>query len=159
MIVLDQHPSVRNPMNKSTIVAALISLAACTAPTPALTLPPPALTSPTPAPASIPTSTPTSAPTSLTSTPSSRCLSSNDADAHIGQVTCVSGVVVSTYKDPNSSAFFIDFETARTGFYGVSFRYTWDNLRGQCVVIRGRIERFRGRPQIVIADRSQLSFC
>ncbi len=57
------------------------------------------------------------------------------------------------------SAFFINYSQDRTAFYGVSFDLRWENLVGRCVRLRGVIETYRGRPEIIIRDRAQLEFC
>ncbi len=90
---------------------------------------------------------------------SSRCISWTDANKHISKNTCIYGVVYTTYKDPNSGAFFIDFDNTRTSFYGVSFKWVWNGLKDQCVEIYGTIESYRGRPQIVIESTDQLKGC
>ena len=87
------------------------------------------------------------------------CISWTEAYSHIGENTCVSGMVDSTYKDPNSSAFFINFDGTRTSFSSVSFKWVWDGLKGQCVEIYGKISTYRGRPQIVIENKDQLRGC
>ncbi len=88
-----------------------------------------------------------------------RCITYRDADAYVGQYTCVRGVVFRTFNDPNSTASFIDFDTSSTTFQGFSFRLSFDGLQGQCIIITGRIARYRSRTQIVINDRDQISFC
>jgi DNA/RNA endonuclease YhcR with UshA esterase domain len=75
----------------------------------------------------------------------------------MGETTCVRGVVYSTNK--SGSTFFIDFDNTRNSFYGVSFKHTWDDLRGKCVEISGKISPYRGRPQIIIEEREQLRGC
>ena len=75
----------------------------------------------------------------------------------MNEVTCVRGTVYATNK--SGSTFFIDFDNTRSSFYGVSFRHTWDNLKGQCVEISGRITPYNGRPQIVIESKDQLGMC
>lgn len=57
------------------------------------------------------------------------------------------------------SAFFINYSQDRTSFYGVSFDFRWENLVGRCVRLRGVIETYRGRPEIIIRDPAQLEFC
>ncbi len=88
-----------------------------------------------------------------------RCIMWNVVPSHIGETTCVRGNVTSTYKDPKSNAFFIDFDDSWSSFYAISFKYTWDNLKGQCVEISGKIAPYNGRPQIIVESRSQLQLC
>jgi hypothetical protein len=71
----------------------------------------------------------------------------------------VRGTVYSTYKDAQSGAFFIDFDNTRTSFYAVSFKYTWDGLKGKCVGISGKIVPYRDRPEIVVESETQLALC
>ncbi len=75
----------------------------------------------------------------------------------MGETTCVRGIVYSTNK--SGSTFFIDFDNTRASFYGVSFKYTWDNLRNKCVEIYGKISPYNGRPQIVIEEQGQVREC
>lgn len=85
------------------------------------------------------------------------CLKYQFAGSYIGQQECVSGIVVDTYA--TESAFFINYSQDRTSFYGVSFDFRWENLVGRCVRLRGVIETYRGRPEIIIRDPAQLEFC
>jgi len=85
------------------------------------------------------------------------CLNYQFANRHIGQQDCVSGTVVDTYA--SDKAFFINYSLDRMTFYGVSFDLRWENLTGRCVRLQGLIEEYKGRPQIVIRDASQLQFC
>jgi DNA/RNA endonuclease YhcR with UshA esterase domain len=75
----------------------------------------------------------------------------------MGETVCVRGTVYSTNK--SGSTFFIDFDNTRVSFYGVSFRYTWYDLDGQCVEITGPVSEYRGRPQMVIEKKEQLEVC
>ena len=59
----------------------------------------------------------------------------------------------------SGSAFFVDFDGTRNSFYGVSFKYTWDDLDGKCVELTGPISEYRGRPQIIVENREQLNLC
>ncbi len=88
---------------------------------------------------------------------SSACISYKDVNAHMGETTCVRGSVISTGK--SGTTFFIYFDNAGDSFYAVSFNHTWDNLRGKCVEISGKLVLFRGRAEIILDDESQLSFC
>ncbi len=108
------------------------------------------------APTPLPTTPAPAQPTHAESS-SGICISYKEAASHVGETTCVRGFVSSTNK--SGTAFFIDFDNARESFYAVSFKHTWDNLRGRCVEIAGKVSLFRGRPQIIIDDESQLSFC
>jgi hypothetical protein len=85
------------------------------------------------------------------------CIAWKEAADHVGETTCVRGTVYSANK--SVSTFFIDFDGARASFYGVSFRHTWDDLRGKCVEISGKISPYNGRPQIVIDNKEQVREC
>lgn len=87
----------------------------------------------------------------------SGCLGYKDATTHVNETTCVRGTVTSAEK--SGSTFFIYFDDAATSFYAVSFTRTWDNLRGKCIEISGKISTFRNRAQIVIDKEEQLSLC
>ncbi len=89
--------------------------------------------------------------------PSSACISYKDANDHMGETTCVRGSVSSTGK--TGATFFINFDETLDSFYAVSFNRTWDNLRGRCVEVSGKITLFRGRPEIILDNENQLSFC
>ncbi len=93
----------------------------------------------------------------VTPKPSSACISYKDANDHMGETTCVRGSVSSTGK--SAATFFIYFDEAMDSFYAVSFNHTWDNLRGRCVEVSGKITLFRGRPEIILDNENQLSFC
>lgn len=85
------------------------------------------------------------------------CISWKEAFAHIGEQTCVTGIVTSTYN--SGRAFFINFTSNRTAFYAVSFDYIWDDLQGSCVIVEGEIVRYENRPEIIIRDPNQLKSC
>ena len=87
------------------------------------------------------------------------CITFIEAEAYIGQSKCVGGIVVAVFQDVGSSTFFMNFDGARTGFYAVSFKERYDNLEGKCVIIIGKIDRFGGRPQIIVNDRTQIRLC
>lgn len=80
-----------------------------------------------------------------------------DAYAHIGEQTCVEGIVTWTYD--SGRAFFIDFTSDRRAFYGVSFDYVFYDLVGQCVRLYGLVETYEGRPEIIIRDQEQVRYC
>ncbi|HRV91430.1 MAG TPA: SH3 domain-containing protein [Anaerolineae bacterium] len=88
----------------------------------------------------------------------SECVFWSEAQGYIGQNACIWGVVASTYK--SEQAFFINFSaTDDTVFYGVSFDHSWANLGGKCVVLRGLVETYEGRPEIIIRELNQLQSC
>ena len=100
----------------------------------------------------------TQAPSSAASSAqSASCIDWKEASANVNRTTCVRGVVSNT--NLSGTTFFIDFDNTRTSFYAVSFNYTWENLRGKCVEISGRISLYNGRPQIILDKQNQLSFC
>lgn len=123
------------------------------APSPAQSIATPTVTRP---PASPPGPAPSATAISAERNPDG-CLKYQFADRYIGQEECVSGTVVGTYD--SGSAFFINYSEDRSSFYGVSFDFRWENLVGRCVRLRGVIETYRGRPEIIIRDRAQLEFC
>lgn len=108
---------------------------------------------PTQAPPTLPPPTrPPSRPTS------SSCISWQDAEAHMNETTCVSGIVYSTYD--SGKAFFINFSNSRSAFYAVAFPpLKWEGLKGRCVEISGKIVPYQGRAEIIINSVSQLKFC
>lgn len=86
------------------------------------------------------------------------CVGWSEAGDHLGEDTCVYGVVSSTHNA--DEAFFINFSDADpTSFYGVSFDYYWGDLTGLCLTLYGRIETYEGRPQIIIEEPDQLADC
>lgn len=98
----------------------------------------------------------TQAPANVASAQAS-CIDWKDAPANVNKTTCVRGIVSNT--NLSGTTFFIDFDNTRTSFYAVSFNYTWENLRGKCVEISGRISLYNGRPQIILDKQDQLKFC
>jgi hypothetical protein len=90
-------------------------------------------------------------------TASVSCISWKDAAMHLNETTCVTGIVTSATQ--NGSTFFINFDNSRTSFYAVSFKYTWDNLKGKCVELHGKIVPYNGRPEIVIERQEQVRMC
>jgi len=114
------------------------------------------LPSPTATPSPRPSPTPSATLNSAERNPDG-CLKYQFAGRYVGQQECVSGTVVGTYD--SGSAFFINYSEDRSSFYGVSFDFRWENLVGRCVRLRGVIETYRGRPEIIIRDRAQLEFC
>ena len=87
------------------------------------------------------------------------CITYDDAVEFIGQLKCVGGIVTTVFQDPGSATTFINFEAARTGFYAVSFKERYDDLKSKCVLVYGKIDRYLGRPQIIVNDRSQIRLC
>lgn len=86
------------------------------------------------------------------------CIPWTQANKYINETTCVWGIVTSTYYSEN--AFFINFsETDYSVFYGVSFDYRWDNLKGRCIILNGLIQTYEGRPEIIIEHPTQLESC
>lgn len=168
------------PATPARVVVTVIVIVTATSPpaTATATMPPPTRT-PLPATVALRPTTPRPSVTrylpSLTATPSPRpsptpsatlnsaernpdgCLKYQFAGRYVGQQECISGTVVGTYD--SGSAFFINYSEDRTSFYGVSFDFRWENLVGRCVRLRGVIETYRGRPEIIIRDPAQLEFC
>lgn len=111
----------------------------------------------TPYPPYIPDPTPTSTPTPHWSSPTGECLHWTEAGRHIGETTCVCGVVTHTHD--SGKAFFVNFTSERSAFYGVSFDHTWNGLEGQCICLSGLIETYKSRPQIIIRTPNQVDSC
>ncbi len=84
------------------------------------------------------------------------CIWWHQAQAYVGSHQCICGVVADTYDDPNSAAFFINFDFDRRGYYAVSFNLTFTSIEGHCVEICGLVELYRGRPQTIISELNQL---
>ena len=88
------------------------------------------------------------------------CISYTTADAHVGQTVCVTGTVRSATQ--SGSTYFINFDSSRASFYAVSFTLDYLSLplaKDQCIRLRGRIDVYNGRPQIVLRDASQIAVC
>lgn len=96
----------------------------------------------------------------------SATISDNEAAEHIGETATVCGMVASVYFASRSRArpTFLDFgaDYPRESFTAVVFgddrRSFGDlgNLRGYKVCVTGPIETYRGRPEIILHQRSQL---
>jgi hypothetical protein len=117
---------------------------------------PPATAEPAASIAPTGTKEPTATPAPVETEALPTCISWRDAGAYIGTSQCVCGVVTGTYDDPNSSAFFINFEPDRVGYYAISFEHTFTGLEGRCVIVCGIVEDFRGRPQTIINSLDQI---
>lgn len=77
---------------------------------------------------------------------------------HIGEQACVEGFVTETYD--SGRAFFINFDPAPGTFYAVAFDHKFPDIEGSCVRISGKIQTYRGRPQIIIRDPdAQMASC
>lgn len=88
----------------------------------------------------------------------SGCYTWDEAAAHIGEEACVEGFVTGTYD--SGRAFFINFDPVPGTFYAVAFDYKFPDIEGTCVRISGKIETYKGRPQIVIRDPDrQMASC
>ncbi|MCB0076402.1 MAG: hypothetical protein KDD73_03190 [Anaerolineales bacterium] len=85
------------------------------------------------------------------------CWPWHEAYLHLSESGCVEGVVSSTGQ--SASVFFINFSPDRSTFYGVSFDWGWEELAGECVHLTGQISEYNGRPQLIINDPSQMSYC
>ncbi len=114
-------------------------------------------TEPTLVPTLLPTVEPTAAPTEIPPpAPASNCFPYEQASAHIGETTCVRGVVFNTYF--TNTAFFIDFDGTHNAFFGSSVNGSFNNLIGKCVEIRGLVDVYKGRPYILF-NANQFQFC
>jgi len=140
------------------VVACLWSaISGCTSDYSSRSLPPTYTLYPTYTPYPTPTSTPTHPPTPHWSPPTGECLHWTEAGRHIGEATCVCGVVTHTHD--SGKAFFINFTSDRSAFYGVSFDYTWDDLEGQCICLSGLVGTYNGQAQIIIRTPNQVDSC
>jgi hypothetical protein len=100
----------------------------------------------------------TAAPTAVPSPSNSACIGWQQARDAVGQTACVTGMVTNVSNRPTSH--FIDFSPDRTSFYVFSPSQTFDtSLKGKCIEVRGKIELFRDRPQIVVNDPGQVRQC
>jgi len=79
-----------------------------------------------------------------------QCISYTVAVKHIGEYTCVYGIVTHTHDSSNAS--FIDFDSSYDSFYLVSFTTKFEGwgLEGHCLAAVGSIETYNGRPEMVI---------
>lgn len=89
-----------------------------------------------------------------------RCITWEEANTHIGEYTCVYGIVTHTYDDTNAS--FVNFDDSRFSFYLVSFDFLLGeaDLEGHCLAALGSIGQHQGRSQMeIMYPDTQLYFC
>jgi hypothetical protein len=94
-----------------------------------------------------------------------KVISPFDAAAHVGQAVTVEGVASEVFTDKRSGTTFIDMggRYPNNVFTGVIFRnYAGafgdvHRLEGKTVGITGRVQMYKGKPEIILKNRSQLS--
>lgn len=92
-------------------------------------------------------------------------ISAAEAANHIGETVTVEGVASEVFTDRRSGVTFIDLggRYPNNTFTGVVFRNSAGSfpnvhqLEGRTVGITGRIRLYKGRPEIILRSRSQLS--
>ena len=147
-----------------------------TAPPPAPVQPTPAPPVPTPVPTPkpvVPTPTPVPAPADLidvTDRAALLTIAAGDDPAHPGRVAAVRGRVAAASTSRTGSVFRISFVGVDTGFAAVCFpardlfqqmqsKFGGTNgsgLTGKFVRITGKVETYKGEPQIVVTDPEQI---
>lgn len=91
-----------------------------------------------------------------------------DAASHVGQTATVCGVVASTKYAANSRAqpTFLDmgqpypneaFTTVIFGSDRAKFGEPETTLRGKRICVTGQVRNYRGKPEIIVSDPSQLT--
>jgi hypothetical protein len=93
----------------------------------------------------------------------SRCVSWLDAGDHIGEYTCIEGTVVRTYN--SGKAVFLNFHDPYQGYFSiVIWPEDWGKFspppeikyRGKQVRVTGKIELYKGSPEIVVRNPEQI---
>ena len=89
-------------------------------------------------------------------------ISSKDAKDFIGETKIIRGIVASVYVS-NKGTVLINFDEAypnatfvaviKTGNSGVSYA---DVKKGSIMTITGKIEEYKGKPEIILNDQSQI---
>jgi DNA/RNA endonuclease YhcR with UshA esterase domain len=88
----------------------------------------------------------------------------SQATSHLGQSATVEGIVSDVYHAASGNAVFIDIggRYPKNQFAGVIFSDDEakfpevDSLRGQTVDLTGTIKLYRGRPEIILTDPTQI---
>ena len=134
---------------------------------------------PTPAPIVTPVATPISTPApttpTLTLTPSQTktkwkgsdegVISYLDAGKYIGQTKTVEGTIVKTYKYTKGKIIFLNFHDPYQGYFtAIIWSSDWDKFpfapevyyKGKEVRVTGEIIEYKGSPEIVVRDPSQI---
>jgi hypothetical protein len=91
-------------------------------------------------------------------------ISPSEADAHIGQIAIIEGIVSEVHFDRRSGTTFIDLggHYPANTFSGVIFARSRaafpdvPTLEGRTVDISGKIDRSRGKPEIILTSPGQL---
>lgn len=100
---------------------------------------------------------------SLSTLAAAECVPFTKAGDHIGETTCVSGKVVGVSYS-KSGVFFLNFCQDYRGcsfsvvVFARDIRDVGDvrALEGKEIEIRGKIKSYKGQPEIILRDRSQL---
>jgi len=94
------------------------------------------------------------------------CISAEEAQRHVGENTCVCGVVASArYAPKGRRPTFLNLDTPYPN--QVFTALIWGNdrskfgepekaLEGKRICVSGAIELYRGKPEIILYDRGQL---
>jgi hypothetical protein len=102
-------------------------------------------------------------PSALTLAAQPVCYTPEQAAVHVGETACVDGLVTSAFwaQQSNGRPTFLDFGTSFTVVIWQEDRGKFnpppETLRGQRLRVQGRIETFRGKPQIIARNPSQLT--
>ena len=163
-------------MRKLLVVLVLLSVlvSACSStPTPTDT-PKSSTHSPTPtntARSAIPTSTPTNTPRPPTPTPTStptsascgpRAVPSEQAGDYIGQIITVQidRAYCSYRPDINGSPTFCnDAPYPAHDFTMLVWDQDWSDYDGRCTCVYGKVTLYKGKPEVVLESRSNVSLC
>lgn len=121
---------------------------------------PPSRPSPSPSPAA---STPSATPTTCSPTLVAGAIGPEETAAAVGQTATVVFQVVDTHNS-GQAVFLNSHEPYQGHFYVVIFPERWSDfpeppetyLLGRCIAITGRVQLYRGTPQIVLRDIAQL---
>ncbi len=134
-----------------------------TSPSPTPTVPPTPIATPSPTVAPAATSVPPpsripSPPVALVATPA--CLQPTQAAAHIGETACVEGQVsrVTYARSSRGSPTFVDFGASFTALVWIEDRPKFlgiDRWQGQRLRVKGTLESYQGKPEIVLRTQSQ----
>lgn len=90
----------------------------------------------------------------------SECITWQNAASVVGKNVCITGTVTRVFTDQKSGVTFIDFSSRDSDYTGFSPSIRWDSsLVGKCVKISGLVELYKGAPETIIKDKSQLATC
>ena len=91
--------------------------------------------------------------------PASTCTAAVSVSLNdVGTTVCVQGIVRNAWRDDSQHAFFITFSDHEDAFYMLSYDWTWEIRRGDCVRAAGEIDRLANSPVIVLGSQD-LQYC